>query len=119
MLRSQAEVFGLVASDPTVSRRIDDLADAGSDALTTIRTARATARAWVWQQAGAPTQDGWIVLDPDATLLISYSEKEDAAKTWKKSFGSHPLLVFCDHGKGGCGVSVGVAAARDTSESAD
>ena len=106
LLRSQPEMFGLVASDPTVSRRIEDLADAGSDALTAIRAARASARAWVWRQAGAPTQHGWIVLDPDATLLTSHSEKEDAAKTWKKSFGFHPLLVFCDHGDGGTGEPV-------------
>jgi hypothetical protein len=30
LLRSQPGVFGLVASDPTVSRVIDDLADAGA-----------------------------------------------------------------------------------------
>lgn len=106
LLRAQPGVFGTVASAPTVSRVIDDLADAGTEALTAIRAARASARAWVWQRAGAPTQDGWIVLDPDATVLISHSEKEDAAKTWKKTFGFHPLLVFCDHGDGGTGEPV-------------
>lgn len=106
VLRSQPEVFGSVASDPTVSRGVDDLADAGTDALTAIRTARASARAWVWHRTGAPTQDGWIVLDPDATLVTSHSEKEDAAKTWKKTFGFHPLLVFCDHGDSGTGEPV-------------
>lgn len=85
LLRAQPGVFGKVASDPTVSRGIDDLADAGTEALTAIRAARASARAWVWQRVGAPTQDGWIVLDPDATVLISHSEKENAAKTWKKT----------------------------------
>lgn len=106
LLRSQPDVFGLVASDPTVSRRIEDLAGAGSDALSAIRAARANARARVWQRSGAPTQDGWIVLDPDATVLISHSEKEDATKTWKKTFGFHPLLMFCDHGDGGTGEPV-------------
>jgi hypothetical protein len=106
VLRAQPEVFGLVASDPTVSRAIDTFAVADTEVLTAIRAARAVARAWVWQQAGAPTQDGWIVLDPDATLLISHSEKEDATKTWKKTFGFHPLLVFCDHGENGTGEPV-------------
>lgn len=106
LLRTQPDVFGSVASDPTVSRVIDDLADAEQPALDAIRTARATARARVWHQADAPTQDGWIVLDPDATLLISHSDKQDAAKTWKKTFGFHPLLVFCDHGDTGTGEPV-------------
>ena len=106
VLRAQSDVFGPVASDPTVSRTIDDVADAGTEALTAIRAARASARSWVWQRAGAPAQDGWIVLDPDATVLISHSEKQDAAKTWKKTFGFHPLLVFCDHGDGGTGEPV-------------
>jgi hypothetical protein len=106
LLRAQQDAFGLVASDPTVSRVIDDLATAGTEALRAIRVARASARAWVWQHAGAPTQDDWVVLDPDATVLISHSEKEDAAKTWKKTFGFHPLLVFCDHGHGGTGEPV-------------
>jgi hypothetical protein len=106
LLRAQPGIFGAVASDPTVSRAIDTLAQAGTEALTAIRTARAAARACVWQRAGAPTQDGWIVLDPDATVLISHSEKEDATKTWKKTFGFHPLLVFCDHGENGTGEPV-------------
>jgi hypothetical protein len=55
--------------------------------LSAIRCARADARAWVWQRARTPTQDGWIVLDPDATVLTSHSEKEDTSKTWKKTFG--------------------------------
>lgn len=106
LLRAQPEVFGLVASDPTVSRAIDALAAVDTAVLTAIRTARADARAWVWHRAGTPTQDGWIVLDPDATVLISHSEKEDATKTWKKTFGFHPLLVFCDHGENGTGEPV-------------
>lgn len=106
VLRAQPEVFGLVASDPTVSRAIDTLAQADTVVLSAIRAARAAARAWVWQRAGAPTQNGWIVLDPDATILIAHSEKQDATKTWKKTFGFHPLLVFCDHGENGTGEPV-------------
>jgi hypothetical protein len=106
VLRAQPAVFGPVASDPTVSRTIDRLAAADPDILTAIRAARATARHRVWQHAGTPHQDGKLVIDLDATLLIAHSEKQDAAKTWKKTFGFHPLLAFCDHGDGGTGEPV-------------
>ena len=33
-------------------------------------------------------------------------EKEDATRTWKKTFGHHPLLGFADHGTGGGGEPV-------------
>lgn len=41
MLRAEPDVFGPVASEPTVSRLIDALAAAGPMALTAIRSARA------------------------------------------------------------------------------
>jgi hypothetical protein len=106
VLRAQPGVFGPVASDPTVSRTIDRLASASNDTLAAIRTARAVARAWVWRHAGAPAQAGKIVVDLDATILIAHSDKEKATKTWKKTFGHHPLLGFVDHGEGGTGEPV-------------
>jgi hypothetical protein len=36
------------------------------------------------------------VLDIDATIVICHSEKESAAKTWKKTYGYHPLVCFLD-----------------------
>ena len=33
--------------------------------------------------------------------MTSYSGKEQAAPTWKKTFGFHPLTVFADHGAEG------------------
>ena len=38
-----------------------------------------------------------LVLDMDATLVICHSEKEAATRTWKKTFGYHPLLCFLDN----------------------
>ena len=35
--------------------------------------------------------------------MTSCSEKEQAAPTWKKTFGFHPLTVFADHGAEGSG----------------
>ena len=106
VLRAQPGVFGSVASDPTVSRLIARLAEDVDGALAAITGARAVARERVWNWAGAPTQDGQVVIDMDATLLTAHSEKEDATRTWKKTFGHHPLLGFADHGAGGAGEPV-------------
>jgi hypothetical protein len=35
--------------------------------------------------------------------VIARSEKQEAAPTWKKTFGFHPLAAFADHGAGGNG----------------
>jgi hypothetical protein len=63
-----------------------------------ISSARAAARERVWQLAGAPIQRGRVVIDLDATLVLAHSDKQDATRTWKKTFGFHPLLGFVDHG---------------------
>jgi len=106
VLRAQPGVFGPVASDPTVSRLIARLAKDADTALAAITGARASARERVWDVAGAPVQDGKVVIDLDATLLDAHSEKERASRTWKKGFGFHPLLGFVDHGTGGAGEPV-------------
>ena len=54
------------------------------------------AREQAWPRA-APDHDGWLHLDVDATISVDHSDiKENAAATWKKTFGFHPLLVFLD-----------------------
>lgn len=106
LLRAQPELFGPVASDPTVSHLIDRLATDSTRALKAIRAARATARARAWMLAGpaAPGADGELIpLDIDATILIAHSDKQQAAPTWKKTFGFHPMTVFVDHREGGSG----------------
>ena len=57
ILRAEPAVFGLVASDPTVSRLIDTLASAGPKALAAIRSARAEVRERVWKLAGPSAPD--------------------------------------------------------------
>jgi hypothetical protein len=52
-VRAEPAVFGLVASDPTVSRLIDTLARDADKALAAIAAARARARAGAWKLAGA------------------------------------------------------------------
>ena len=89
ILRAEPAVLGPVAPDPTVSRLVDTLAASGPRALTTIRRARAEARKRFWQLAGdaAPDAYGEVVVDIDGVLVLAHSEKEHAAKTWKKTFG--------------------------------
>jgi len=106
VLRAQPELFGPVASDPVVSRLIARLAADAPRSLKAIRAARAAARERAWALAGAAAPGaggGLVVLDVDATIVTSCSEKEQAAPTWKKTFGFHPLTVFADHGAGGSG----------------
>jgi Transposase DDE domain group 1 len=44
-----------------------------------------------------------VIVDLDATLVASHSEKELAKPTFKKGFGFHPLCSFIDHGAAGTG----------------
>jgi hypothetical protein len=110
MLRSQPELFGPVASDPVVSRLVARLAGDTPRALKALRAARAAARARAWELAGgaAPGTDGLVTVDIDATIVTACSEKEQAAPTWKKTYGHHPLAVFADHGPAGTGEALAV-----------
>jgi hypothetical protein len=42
----------------------------------------------------------------DGVLVLAHSEKQDAAATWKRTYGHHPLMGFVDHGPGGTGEPV-------------
>ena len=106
VLREQPELAGPVASDPVVSRLVAVLAAEGPRALRAIRAARAAARERAWALAGdsAPGAGGALVtIDLDATIVIAHSDKQDAAPTWKKTFGFHPMTAWADHGAAGNG----------------
>jgi Transposase DDE domain group 1 len=95
LLGDREQVFGAVASTTTLWRLVDERIDAAH--LPVIRAARSHARAQAWDAGAAPDHDGWLHLDVDATITIDHSDnKENAAATWKKTFGFHPLLVFLD-----------------------
>ncbi|WP_328825840.1 IS1380 family transposase [Streptomyces sp. NBC_00252] len=108
MLRAEPGVFGPVASDPTVSRLIGTLAASGEKALTAIRVARSEVCKRVWELAGerAPDAGRQVTVDLDGVLVVAHSDKQDAAPTWKKTYGHHPLMGFVDHGPGGTGEPV-------------
>jgi hypothetical protein len=62
-----------------------------------VAAARAAARDRAWAAGAGPDLTGLLQIDVDATITISHSEdKENAAKTWKRTFGFHPLLAFLD-----------------------
>jgi hypothetical protein len=112
VLADQRDVFGPVASDSTCWRVLDSVSD---DDLGGIAAARAAAREVAWAQraevtgqvlpaslvSGAPLldRDGRpvLVIDEDATIVVAHSDKEQAAATFKHSFGFHPVLAFCDN----------------------
>ena len=54
MLRAEPQLFGLVASDPVVSRLVARLAADAPAAQRAIRSARAAARKRAWDLAGTP-----------------------------------------------------------------
>jgi Transposase DDE domain group 1 len=90
-LRDQPDLFGTVASGPTIWRAVHQV---DADVLAGLRAARAGARARAWAAGGAPAG---IVLDVDATLIDIHSEqKEGAASNYKRGFGFHPMLCFLD-----------------------
>ncbi len=63
-----------------------------------MRTPRITAA-----DAAAP-----LIIDLDATLVTAHSDKENAAPTFKRGFGFHPLWAFVDHGPAGTGEPLAV-----------
>ncbi len=116
LLRAEPGLYGPVASDPTVSRTIAALAADAPTVLRAINTARAAARARAWELAGKAAADHGasaaspLIVDLDATLVTSHSEKENAKPTHKKGFGFHPLCAFVDHGPDGTGEPLAILA---------
>jgi hypothetical protein len=105
-LRDQAELFGPVASDPTLWRALEEI---GPDQRARIATARARIRRHVWaliearhgrippsRVAGADL-GATIVIRIDATIQVAHSDKEQASGTFKGSYGHHPLTAWCDN----------------------
>ena len=90
----------------TVWRALDEIS---TGQVKKIAVARAGTRRHVWALLGE-SPDGFpsskvagtdlgevIVLDVDATIVIAHSEKEQASATFKKTFGYHPIGVWCDN----------------------
>ena len=62
--------------------------------------------------AAAPGAGGQVIVDLDATIVISHSDKDHARPTWKKTYGFHPMTAFADHGPGGSGEPLAIMLLR-------
>ncbi|WP_434056939.1 IS1380 family transposase [Pseudonocardia lacus] len=107
VLVDQPGLFGAVASDSTCWRLLEAL---DGSRLAAVAAARARAREIAWAQraevtgrafarsrvAGSAGIDA-LVIDLDAHVLVCHSEKQQAAPTFKHSFGYHPLLAYLDN----------------------
>lgn len=105
VLADQPGLFGPVASDSTLWRLLERL---DVRRLADVAVARAAARETVWAQRAETTGRPYpparacgrvlpgLVLDLDAPIVISHSEKEFAAPTFKGTYGYHPMLATLD-----------------------
>ena len=105
-LRDQGELFGPVASDPTLWRTLDGIGGLQRDR---IAAARARTRRHVWdlivaRHGSIPASkvaDGdlgkTVVIRLDASIVIAHSEKQESAATFKRTWGHHPLTAWCDN----------------------
>ena len=94
-LRGQPALTGPVASDPTVWRTFNAV---GPAELAGVARARAAGRERAWA-AGAGPDGELLVIDIDATIITTKADKADAAPTYKRTYGHHPLLAMagdCD-----------------------
>ena len=115
---AQAQIVcGPSASASTVWRVFDDLDES---ALVRVAAARAVQRRKVWAALAARPQgfpwlkvaghdwDGWIVLDVDASLIESHSDKQGAEPTFRArpeiTFTTGCCVVECMYVRFGCGV---------------
>jgi hypothetical protein len=89
-VRAQPAMFGPVASEATVWRTFDQV---GPVELRGIASARAGARERAWAAGAGPAGDG-LIIDFDATLVTTKADKQDAAATYKRGYGHHPLLAM-------------------------
>lgn len=108
VLTDQQELFGPVASVPTVWRTLEEIADGGGRARVRITRAVNTARRWAWARIEArhgavpPVRiadrrlERVVGIRLDATVTPAHSEKEGAEPNFK-GFGHHPLLSYCDN----------------------
>lgn len=90
VLSDQPQLFGEVASAPTVWRALEAIDE---ETLARIAAARAAARKRAWACGMDP---GFYVIDIDGTLVDAHSEKQEAAPTYKHGFGFYPLMAYLD-----------------------
>lgn len=104
MFRAQPAVFGPVASNATVSRFFDRAADAPEVFTHGYETLSRAMRSRVWDACGErnpamnATASDPLIIDLDATLVRSHSDKENAVGDYKGGYGFAPFIATADYG---------------------
>jgi hypothetical protein len=99
-------VFGQLPSNATVSRFLErtvanpELFGYGIETLTRELRSRAWEAAGSRNPAWSATAPDPLILDLDATLVSSHSEKESVAGTYKGGYGFAPFIASVDYGAG-------------------
>jgi Transposase DDE domain group 1 len=93
-LRDQPDLFGNVPSDSTAFRLLERI---GPSELEGLRAARKVARECAFALGARPEK---LILDVDATLVGSHSDKEHARGNYKGGYGFHPMLCYLDGSDG-------------------
>src|SRR5258707_6186119 len=108
VIGDQRELFGPVASVPTVWRVLSEIAAGGAKTAGRITAAVQAARRQAWagiaaRHGGLPgvriadrVLEGVTCIRLDASVVTCHSDKELAEANFK-GFGYHPLLAFCDN----------------------
>jgi hypothetical protein len=106
MLRASPGVFGPVPSNATVSRFFErtvahpELFAYGFETLSRELRSRAWDAAAKSSPAARATSAEPLIIDLDATLVTSHSDKENVAGTYKGGYGFAPFIASCDYGAG-------------------
>jgi hypothetical protein len=106
ILRSSPGVFGHLPSNATVSRFFErtvsnpELFSYGFETLTRELRTRAWNAAGNRDPALSATAADPLIIDIDATLVTSHSDKENVAGTYKGGYGFAPFIASCDYGAG-------------------
>ena len=103
-LRHQQDVLGAVASPPTVWRTLDELTPAALKRIDHAR-AKTRARVWSWSLAACPHRQrrAWPCLPMSSCWTWTPPSWSRTARrnrppaTFKKTFGYHPIGVWCDN----------------------
>jgi Transposase DDE domain group 1 len=108
VMGDQRELFGLVASVPTVWRTLKEIACGGARAERRVTAAVNTARRHAWAQVAArhgalpgvrladKVLEGVVCVRLDATVTVAHSDKQLAEANYK-GYGHHPLIAACDN----------------------
>ncbi len=118
ILRTGAGLFGNVASNATISRFFErtvtnpELFSYGIETLTRELRSRAWNAAGSRNPALSATAADPLIIDLDATLVTSHSDKENVAGTYKGGYGFAPFIASVDYGTGNGGGEILAALLR-------